>query len=78
MRFKKIYKSILIFVFLQVLDDQIKSGSLDDTRFYILRSEWFWTRIAEGYAPEDDFLFKDVSDNFNFCLIMTTNNSFST
>jgi hypothetical protein len=31
-----------------------------------LRAEWFWTRIAEGYAPEDDFLFKDVSFFLNF------------
>lgn len=49
-------------VYLQVLGDQAKSEDhYDESKFYILRSEWFWTRIAEGYAPEDDFLFKDVS-----------------
>lgn len=33
----------------------------DDVKYYIVKAEWFWTRIAEGYAPEDDFLYKDVS-----------------
>jgi hypothetical protein len=32
----------------------------DSEKFYVVKSEWFWTRIAEGYAPEDDFLYKDV------------------
>lgn len=33
----------------------------DDQKFFVVKCEWFWTRIAEGYAPEDDFLYKDVS-----------------
>lgn len=32
----------------------------EDSRCYNVKAEWFWTRIAEGYAPEDDFLYKDV------------------
>lgn len=32
----------------------------ENEKFYVVKSEWFWTRIAEGYAPEDDFLYKDV------------------
>lgn len=49
-------------IYLQVLGDQAKNDDhFDDSKFYVLRAEWFWTRIAEGYAPEDDFLFKDVS-----------------
>jgi hypothetical protein len=51
-------------VSLQIVDDQtVKNTEIfEDTKFFIVRSEWFWTRIAEGYAPEDDFLFKDVSN----------------
>ncbi len=49
-------------MYFQVLGEQAKSEDVyDDSKFYVLRAEWFWTRIAEGYAPEDDFLFKDVS-----------------
>jgi hypothetical protein len=49
---------------LQVVDEEhggrYSNNNYDETKFYVLKAEWFWTRIAEGYAPEDDFLFKDV------------------
>ncbi|XP_070509513.1 protein ECT2 [Chironomus tepperi] len=41
-----------------VVDDE-QGKCMEDTKFFVLKAEWFWTRIAEGYAPEDDFLFKD-------------------
>ncbi|CRK99988.1 CLUMA_CG013280, isoform A [Clunio marinus] len=31
----------------------------EESKFFVVKAEWFWTRIAEGYAPEDDFLYKD-------------------
>jgi hypothetical protein len=53
---------IIVFPHFQVVDEnsvRYDHGS-DDPKYYIVKAEWFWTRIAEGYAPEDGFLYKDV------------------
>lgn len=53
---------IIVFPNFQVVDENsVRYGhTTDDPKYYIVKAEWFWTRIAEGYAPEDDFLYKDV------------------
>jgi hypothetical protein len=40
----------------------------DESRFYVVKSDWFWNQVADGYAPEEDFLFKDVSLQLLFFL----------
>lgn len=47
---------------LQVVDDSIlhHDQGTENPKYFVVKAEWFWTRIAEGYAPEDDFLYKDV------------------
>jgi hypothetical protein len=53
---------IIVFPHLQVVDENsVRYDHVnDDPKYYVVKAEWFWTRIAEGYAPEDDFLYKDV------------------
>lgn len=50
-----------VFIF-QVVDDSIlhHDQEIENPKYFVVKAEWFWTRIAEGYAPEDDFLYKDV------------------
>ena len=43
------FASSPLFYFQVVDDDQGKCmNNLEDTKFYVLKAEWFWTRIAEG------------------------------
>lgn len=55
-----VFKDI-VFV-LQVIDENSirYDHGTDEPKYFVVKAEWFWTRIAEGYAPEDDFLYKDV------------------
>lgn len=69
---------ILIFVAVpnfQVVDENAVryDHTTDDPKYFIVKAEWFWTRIAEGYAPEDDFLYKDVRMTMSFLFIEKTN-----
>jgi hypothetical protein len=56
------YRKFINLLYFQVVDESSARHEIvsESEKFYIVKSEWFWTRIAEGYAPEDDFLYKDV------------------
>lgn len=47
---------------IKVIEDSLlyHDQETESPKYFVVKAEWFWTRIAEGYAPEDDFLYKDV------------------
>ena len=43
-----LYFYFALFYFQVVDDEPGKCMNLEDTKFFVLKAEWFWTRIAEG------------------------------
>ena len=42
---------LFVILYFQVVDDDDQGkclNTIEDTKFFILKAEWFWTRIAEG------------------------------
>ena len=58
---------------LQVVDEHATQAKPEpkNHRTHILKSDWFWYTIQNGYADEMDYLFGDVSRNKS---IMQQNN----
>ena len=50
---------------LQVVDEHATQAKPEpkNHRTHILKSDWFWYTIQNGYADEMDYLFGDVSTN---------------
>lgn len=41
-----------------------------NNRTHIVKSDWFWYTIQNGYADETDYLFGDVSKIFSFIVFL--------
>lgn len=53
----------MLFLFIQVVDEHATQAKPEpkNHRTHILKSDWFWYTIQNGYADEMDYLFGDVS-----------------
>ena len=48
---------------LQIVDEHTVQAKLDvlSSKTFVLKADWFWYTIQNGYADEADYLFGDVS-----------------
>lgn len=48
---------------LQIVDEQNVQAKLDvpSSKTFVLKADWFWYTIQNGYADETDYLFEQVS-----------------
>lgn len=48
---------------MQIVDEHTVQAKLDtlSSKTYVLKADWFWYTIQNGYADETDYLFGDVS-----------------
>lgn len=64
-----------MFSSVQVVDEHttLTKPEPKNNHTHILKSDWFWYTIQNGYANEMDYLFGDVSRSLLNCLPAETN-----
>lgn len=50
---------------IQIVDEHTVQAKLDvlSSKTFVLKADWFWYTIQNGYADESDYLFGDVSSS---------------